>query len=1679
MLNGASALGILTGSSGTSAPNAISSLALFKQINKNEAKLRQTFFNRQDVQKDIETFKTKAVGFEDIDDLVKDRKTLQVILTAFDLGSEINNPGKIKAILKSDVNDVNSFANRLNDTRFAELAKFVDFNGRGFKSLTTASSQQSLIDKYLQNRFESDVGGANGEIAKAFFFLRNINSITSTAGLLGNMQLRTIATTALRLPPQIASQSLEKQIQLIESKFDVKKAAINGSETASTIDNQSKIKDDIQAIEVAKGQVVSAESSLSIINNRLKNLRSLQLNLPSHMDTSESGANEKEIAVQTSSVKQLKKIAGANSAAKGAIDELDPIIKQMDDLLADMRVETVQSKFDAQKTSFAELAALVPDLINHTPRFSDPNSGENINLLKPSGGVIDAGQPNTYEAKKLDYAYQSGSLGTNPITVQSETLGSNPFTVQSGTLGSNPFTVQSGTLGSNPFTVKGGALDSPPFRYRTGEVTNDGAGNAVIRIRSIGHGLEAGDTITISGTSAFLGVDVNGTYTVHSVRGVNQFRIALVGIDFPSPTGTTQSGGGSGGVLKSNRVQVTHNGHPFSDGNTATFSGASSVGGQSLNSSFTVQNQSTNAYEILLGSPATATATGGGGSVTVNASDQVTVAHTGHPFNNGDTVTFSGGASVGGVSLNGSFTVANKTSDSYTITASSKGQAGSGGGGSVTVNASDQVTVAHTGHPFNNGDTVTFSGGASVGGVSLNGSFTVANKTSNSYTITASSKGQAGSGGGSSVTVNASDQVTIAHSGHKFAIGDHVTLSNTSAVGGLSLDGTFEITNIAENSYTITFASKGQAANGGGNTVGYGHSLGNNPFTTSNGSPDVTVTHKGHGLSVGDVITYSNSSAVGGLDLNKTFRVSGVSNSDTYTITAQSNATSAVSGGGTSVGFIPNELSSIVDTVATSVSAAYYDTGTFLTKISEAASAVASATLSDALEDSDAAKSFFADAETEFANANRVISANNSVFARETGKVNWGASLNTSGLSRGQASVNDAISRVAKIEGNLKEIGELANQAVTSANQTEYLNLRADIVSLLETPGVVVGSDKGTLGSNPFATSNGSSTVTVTQSGHQLNVGDSVTFSGASGVAGLDINGTFVVASASADSYTFTASSAANSDVSGGGSSVAFVSAPTEALDNLLVLDKLGSNPFTTTSGSSTVTVEHVGHGFSTGDYVTFDNAASSPINGLRIGIGDQRNFAVTVTDSNHYTITAATLSDPLTTTAGSSTVSAEIVGHGFSVNDTVTFSGGSAVGGLTLNGTFTVTGVTNENHFTFSSGSSASSSAKGGGTIAVLATASASGGGSAVTVKETYNIRPNPDGSEQLAVNSELRDIDSNGPYGLSDSTRLAALLPSALNSSNAADIVTGANTFKKNAETVRKNLQIDKAKFDFYANDADPQGAIDNELRKLKSELAKLVADAKKDGENLIADFAKDISIQLGSLGKKVTIEAQDNIRTSLESILAGHNYAVLNGEGASITTLGSSPFATVKDSNTVTVTQANHTFEENDFVSFRSIAGENVNGLDLNKTFLITGVSNGAYTVNADTAATATGSAGGSSVEVSKVTDRMNFITDAKLLVDRAFSKLKGGRVSLDIELSRVNGQLNTEPEVETEFLKPLKNTDYAMKFIEKYLLMQDLAIAGNSIVPTNNNALAVGLIKNIAPSKGLGLSVNFLS
>ena len=77
--------------------------------------------------------------------------------------------------------------------------------------------------------------------------------------------------------------------------------------------------------------------------------------------------------------------------------------------------------------------------------------------------------------------------------------------------------------------------------------------------------------------------------------------------------------------------------------------------------------------------------------------------------------------------------------------------------------------------------------------------------------------------------------------------------------------------------------------------------LGSNPFTTESGSAAVAVAHSSHGVTAGDYVTFGSGDAVGGLDLDATFTVTSVTNSNAYVITASSNASSTATGGGSSV----------------------------------------------------------------------------------------------------------------------------------------------------------------------------------------------------------------------------------------------------------------------------------------------------------------------------------------------------------------------------------------------------------------------------------------------------------------------------------------------------------------------------------------------------------------------------------------------------------------------------------------------------------------------------------------------------------------------------------------------------------------------------------------------------------
>ncbi len=160
---------------------------------------------------------------------------------------------------------------------------------------------------------------------------------------------------------------------------------------------------------------------------------------------------------------------------------------------------------------------------------------------------------------------------------------------------------------------------------------------------------------------------------------------------------------------------------------------------------------------------------------------------------------------------------------------------------------------------------------------------------------------------------------------------------------------------------------------------------------------------------------------------------------------------------------------------------------------------------------------------------------------------------------------------------------------------------------------------------NPFSTTNGAATISVSDTDHGAAAGDLVYFSGANSVGGIpaaELNTRHVITSITdANTYVITVTTTASSTATGGGTVTAEY-----FIDAVL----LGSNPFATTNGSTTVTVTAANHGGQTGDYVTFSGATT--VAGLNLN----SNYQITVTTVNAYTIETSSAASSTTSGGGS-----------------------------------------------------------------------------------------------------------------------------------------------------------------------------------------------------------------------------------------------------------------------------------------------------------------------------------------------------------------------------------------------------------------------------------------------------------
>ena len=156
------------------------------------------------------------------------------------------------------------------------------------------------------------------------------------------------------------------------------------------------------------------------------------------------------------------------------------------------------------------------------------------------------------------------------------------------------------------------------------------------------------------------------------------------------------------------------------------------------------------------------------------------------------------------------------------------------------------------------------------------------------------------------------------------------------------------------------------------------------------------------------------------------------------------------------------------------------------------------------------------------------------------------------------------------VEGNLTVLGNdteignfLAANVLGAFEQATFTGSISGNTLTVPTGGVSVGSvfvgqiisgagiatATSTNLTNPLSTNSGSAVVTVTQAGHGFSNGTPVTIAGASATGGIpstNLNGTYAITYINANSYSFTAGTAASSTVSGGGGAITVTTPSTQ-----------------------------------------------------------------------------------------------------------------------------------------------------------------------------------------------------------------------------------------------------------------------------------------------------------------------------------------------------------------------------------------------------------------------------------------------------------------------------------------------------------------------------------------------------
>jgi hypothetical protein len=197
--------------------------------------LRETRFLKGDA---LEAAKKKAEeeskyytsamqALDNRDQLLKDRRLMDILLTAKGIDPTTVTDDFLKKAFTSDLDDPESFVNTLEDKRFAQMVGSFNFDKDGNVSRAASAQVQNAGEvlatesAYLRQVLETQQGGENAGVRLALYFQRMADSITDPYVIIGDDALLEFFRITFSLPAEISNMDVDRQAKVVEKYLNL------------------------------------------------------------------------------------------------------------------------------------------------------------------------------------------------------------------------------------------------------------------------------------------------------------------------------------------------------------------------------------------------------------------------------------------------------------------------------------------------------------------------------------------------------------------------------------------------------------------------------------------------------------------------------------------------------------------------------------------------------------------------------------------------------------------------------------------------------------------------------------------------------------------------------------------------------------------------------------------------------------------------------------------------------------------------------------------------------------------------------------------------------------------------------------------------------------------------------------------------------------------------------------------------------------------------------------------------------------------------------------------------------------------------------------------------------------------------------------------------------------------